>query len=57
MGPYREGSQQTSYIDIVWEITRIIPWYGKFLTYAGVSHDADYFPYQMADKIRRFEAE
>ena len=45
MGRYREGSHQTSYIDMVWEITGIILWYEKFLIYVGVSHIVDYFPY------------
>ena len=38
-----------------WEISGIMKWSGKFLVYAGVFHNADYFPYQVADKIRKFE--
>ena len=49
MGRYREGSHQTSYIDIMWEITNIISWYGKYLVYAGVSYNVDYFPYHCGE--------
>ena len=37
-----------------WEISGIMEWSGKFLIYAGVSHDADHLPYQVADKIRKW---
>ena len=30
-------------------------WSGKFLIYIGVSHNVDHFPYQVADKIRKFQ--
>ena len=56
MGGYRGGSHQTSYKGMGWEITGIMEWSGKFLVYAGVSHDADYLPYQVADKIRKLIA-
>ena len=28
-------------------------WNGKFLVYVGVSHDVDYFPYQVTGKISK----
>ena len=36
-----------------WEITDIMEWSRIFLIYAGVSHDADHFPYQVANKITK----
>ena len=45
MGRYRGGSHQITSKDIKWEITDIMEWSGKFLVYAGVSHDVDCFPY------------
>ena len=57
MGRYRGESHQITSKDIGWEITNIMKWCGKFLIYAGVSHNVDYFPYQVADKIRKSGAE
>ena len=37
-----------------WDITGIMEWSGKFLIYAGVSHNVDHFPYQVTNKIRKF---
>ena len=57
MGRYRGGSHQITSKDMGWEIIGIMKWSGKFLVYAGVFHDADYFSYQVTDKIRKSEAE
>ena len=40
-----------------WEITSIMKWSGKFLIYAGVFHNADYFLYQITNKIRKFQVD